>query len=133
MTHTHDTLMALATDFGVTSLRVGSYERKDIYENSSVASYRTVDLRKEREIARAALSAAIADLVAERDALAKDAARYRWLKDNVHPVYARQQFGEITDYNMKWQIKPYLVAVTAVASDVSFDEALDIAMKGTPT
>jgi len=63
--------------------------------------------------------------------LEKDAARYRWLRDDVRPVYARQQFGEVTDYNMKWQIKTYLTAVTAVASDVSFNEAIDAAMEAT--
>jgi hypothetical protein len=56
-----------------------------------------------------------------------DAERYRWLRDNVHKIYARQQFSEVTDYNMKWQIKPYLVAVSVVASDVAFDDAVDMA------
>ena len=62
--------------------------------------------------------------------LAKDAARYRWLRENVHREYARKSINpEFQDYNMKWMITPYLIATTAIDSDVPFDEAVDIAME----
>jgi hypothetical protein len=44
--------MDLATDFAIESLRVGSYERKDTYEHTGLASYQTVELRAKREAAR---------------------------------------------------------------------------------
>lgn len=44
--------MELATDFAIESLRVGSYERKDTYERTGLASYQTVELRAKREAAR---------------------------------------------------------------------------------
>lgn len=47
-----DKAMELATDFAVDSLRVGSYERKDLYENGGVASWQTVNLREKREQSR---------------------------------------------------------------------------------
>ena len=65
-------------------------------------------------------------LQAELEAARKDAARYRWLRENVQPEYARKPSEGGIDYNMKWQIKPYLVAITAVAGDVTFDEAVDM-------
>jgi hypothetical protein len=44
--------MELATDFAIESLRLGSYERKDIYEHGGRASYQTINLREKREAAR---------------------------------------------------------------------------------
>jgi hypothetical protein len=57
--------------------------------------------------------------------LQQDAKRYRWLRNNVQPEYARKQTELSTDWNMKWQIKTYLTAMTAVASEVTLDEAID--------
>lgn len=39
--------------------------------------------------ARAALSTALTEVLEERDALAKDAARYRWLRDKSNTVYLK--------------------------------------------
>ena len=44
--------MELATDFGVCSLRLGSYERADVVFNAQKASWQTIDLRAKREDAR---------------------------------------------------------------------------------
>jgi hypothetical protein len=44
--------MKLAADFASESLRVGSYERKDSYENGGRASYKTILLRESRKNAR---------------------------------------------------------------------------------
>ena len=74
------------------------------------------------------LLAANVSLQARCDAAEKDAERYRWLKGNVWAEHARKHPGEFIDYNMRWQIKKYLPAVTAVASDVPFDEAIDAAI-----
>lgn len=47
-----DKAMELAVDFSVESLRLGSYERKDVYENLGRASWQTIDLQHKREAAR---------------------------------------------------------------------------------
>lgn len=65
MTRTLESLMALATEYA--------------YQQEALAQ--TSDALVPRDDARATLSAAIADLIAERDALAKDAARYRFIRD----------------------------------------------------
>ena len=44
--------MELAADLSIESLRLGSYERKDIYEHSGRASWQTVEVREKREDAR---------------------------------------------------------------------------------
>ena len=44
--------MELAVDFAVDSLRVGSYERKDICERLGRANYQTILLREKREASR---------------------------------------------------------------------------------
>ena len=79
----------------------------------------------------------IDQLRTERDAMKADADRYRWLRSNVQPEYSRKSPDSgFVDYNMKWQIKPYLVAVTAVGNDVTFDVAIDwqlqAALEGKP-
>jgi len=70
-----------------------------------------------------------ADLRQRLEVAERDAARYQWLRDNVEQVYARPRTEIACDWGMKWQIKPYLVAVSAVATDVTFDAAIDAAMK----
>ena len=44
--------MELAADLSIESLRLGSYERKDTYEQSGRASWQTVEIRQKREGAR---------------------------------------------------------------------------------
>lgn len=80
------------------------------------------------QAAKAESAAEIAALRAELEDARKDAGRYRWLRDNVEQVYARPRTEIACDWGMKWQIKPYLVAVSAVATDVTFDAAIDAAM-----
>ena len=80
------------------------------------------------------LAVAIADEImaalTPADDVVRDAARYQWLRENVHREYARKSINpEFQDYNMKWMITPYLIATTAIDSDVPFDEAVDIAME----
>lgn len=48
--------MELALNYGVDSLRVGSYERKDIMEKHPGYTFQTVQLREKREQSRMALS-----------------------------------------------------------------------------
>jgi hypothetical protein len=50
-----DRAMELAVDFGVESLRVGSYERRDNILNNGAALYDTLDRRTKREEARGRL------------------------------------------------------------------------------
>jgi len=66
----------------------------------------------------------------ENESLRKDAERYRWLRDNVHAVTEKHGLNEdvVWNYNERWQIKPYLIATTCIASLVSFDEAIDQAI-----
>lgn len=47
-----ETAMSLAADLSIESLRLGSYERKDTYENAGRASWQTVEIREKREAAR---------------------------------------------------------------------------------
>ena len=47
-----ETAMRLAADFSIESLRLGSYERKDKYENAGRASWQTIEIREKREAAR---------------------------------------------------------------------------------
>lgn len=81
------------------------------------------------QAAKAESAAELAALRAELEDARKDPGRYRWLRDNVEQVYARPRTEIACDWGMKWQIKPYLVAVSAVATDVTFDAAIDAAMK----
>ena len=74
-------------------------------------------------------AATVSALQARIAELEVDAARYRWLRANVEPVFARKPSEEFHDLNMKWQIKAYLTAVTAVGGVVPFDEAIDAARK----
>ena len=74
-------------------------------------------------------AATVSALQARIAELEQDAARYRWLRANVEPVFARKHSEEFHDLNMKWQIKAYLTAVTAVGGDVPFDESIDAARK----
>lgn len=48
--------LELALNYGVDSLRVGSYERKDIMENHPAYTFQTVQLREKREQSRMALA-----------------------------------------------------------------------------
>lgn len=47
-----ETAMRLAADLSIESLRLGSYERKDTYENAGRASWQTIEIREKREAAR---------------------------------------------------------------------------------
>jgi len=91
------------------------------------ATVRKIDVILNGE-AGAAKQASLCDLVRQIEDARKDAERYRWLRDNVEQVYARPRTEIACDWGMKWQIKPYLVAVSAVATDVTFDAAIDAAM-----
>lgn len=91
------------------------------------ASLHRFTSHNETDKARAALSAAIAELIAERDSLreqvrreqlyvhdlAKDAARYRWLRD--------KSFSDI------W------LEYSGCYPRHGLDAAIDLEMKGTPT
>lgn len=49
-------VMKLALDYGVDSLRVGSYESKDALMNNRVYTWETIQLREKREKSREALT-----------------------------------------------------------------------------
>lgn len=70
----------------------------------------------------AANPAAILDLIAERDALAADAARYRWLRNEAHPDYGPAVAEHRQNDWGKWYY--------TFPSDAELDAAIDAAMKG---
>lgn len=71
------------------------------------------------------------ELTDKRESDARDAARYRWLRENVTPVYMQQNRGSgFDDPRMKWQIKPTLISLTCIMTDITFDAAIDAAMQG---
>lgn len=104
MTHTHDTLMALADTYAYVAAHYAEKHRDKLI------------LTKDIPNPRAALSAALQEVLAERDALAKDAARYRWLRDDANKD--NPAWCELTSWD---------------TADEKFDAITDFAMKGTPT
>lgn len=57
--------MELALDYGVDSLRVGSYERKDTLMNNHVYTWETIQLREKRKKSREALARYLASAVCQ--------------------------------------------------------------------
>lgn len=55
----------------------------------------------------------------------KDAARYRWLRDNVFEVNCE---GRTADCSAKWML-PRLIAEDSTGRKFTFDEIVDIQMK----
>lgn len=106
--HTLETLLQTAELFAHTWGMANRYDNK----------YGDLDAREKY---RAALQSALTEVLAERDALANDAARYRWLRD------------QTADPNSTWSICDIEGTAEYESGGVSdADAAIDLAMKGTP-
>ena len=70
--------------------------------------------------------------VATRDALRKDAERYRWLRDNAGAWEVSRDVGEWTRAETGEKFKPrvYFTAYSTAYGGRTLDEAIDAAMKG---